>query len=163
MVPYEDINVCCVVVYFLTSLVVFSLTLSATPAPFTLCRQCPSYTPPTHTTPSHPTPPPFTCTTTTNHVLCLCCLQPMPDRRNDSDMSIPPQKCTYTSPSTLSPKQPIIFLIVLSGKDYLAVQAHTQTLFVFTCVLEVLKLIFAYLYSFCTQNYNTHIGNYICR
>ena len=59
----------------------------------TLCRQCPGYSSSTPSTPSPPTPPPFTCTTSTTHVLCLCCLQPMPDRRSETDLSIPPQKC----------------------------------------------------------------------
>lgn len=83
----------------------FSLTLSffpfsprSMPAPLFVCRQCPSYVdpvaPPPAAAPSHPAPPPFSCTPSTSHVLCMCCLQPMPDRRHDSDMSIPPQKCT---------------------------------------------------------------------
>ena len=75
---------------------------SSTPAPFMLCRQCPSYVPSTSSTPSHPTPPPFVCTTSTIHVLCLCCLQPMPDRRSDTDISIPPQKCEYLQLPTFS-------------------------------------------------------------
>ena len=60
-------------------------------APASLCRQCPSYigTPPT----TSRVPPSFTCSPSTNHVLCLCCMRPMPDRRRDSDVTIPPQKC----------------------------------------------------------------------
>ena len=72
-----------------------SIFLSPVPAPPPRCRQCPSYIDVFTSHSSHPTPPPYTCTITSNHVLCLCCLQPMPDRRSDSDVSIPPQKCMY--------------------------------------------------------------------
>ena len=58
-------------------------------APITLCRQCPGYVDATSSLGSSD----FSCSTSTNHVLCLCCLQPMPDRRTDPDLSIPPQKC----------------------------------------------------------------------
>ncbi|CAL1535415.1 unnamed protein product [Lymnaea stagnalis] len=38
-----------------------------------------------------PTAPNFTCAPNGNHVLCLCCMQPMPDRRKNNQ--IPPQQC----------------------------------------------------------------------
>jgi E3 ubiquitin-protein ligase CHFR len=67
-----------------------SIVASRAP-PFT-CRQCPGFIGVHHHS-SHPPPPPFTCSLSTNHVLCMCCLQPMPDRRLETDVTIPPQTC----------------------------------------------------------------------
>ena len=38
-----------------------------------------------------PDPPPYICRVNQNHVLCQCCLQPMPDRRLEA--GCPPQQC----------------------------------------------------------------------
>ena len=70
--------------------------LPSSPARLFLCRQCPSYLG-TRLHPSHPPPPPFTCSPSTSHILCRCCLQPMPDRRLCTDHSIPPLQCQYHS------------------------------------------------------------------
>ncbi|XP_076107813.1 E3 ubiquitin-protein ligase CHFR-like [Mytilus galloprovincialis] len=43
-----------------------------------------------------PEAPPYFCPLVQNHVLCQCCLQPMPDRRAQAinpDNNIPPQQC----------------------------------------------------------------------
>ena len=71
--------------YYYYSLLLFSFV------PPVRCRQCPGYIVVSSTSTPSST---FTCTPTTNHVICLCCLLPMPDRRSDSDLSVPPQKCT---------------------------------------------------------------------
>ncbi|CAG5123369.1 unnamed protein product, partial [Candidula unifasciata] len=44
---------------------------------------------------SFPVAPAFTCPINGNHVLCLCCMQPMPDRRHPyvNGGTIPPQQC----------------------------------------------------------------------
>ena len=86
--------------------------------PFT-CRQCPGYMG-TRLHPPHAPPPPFTCTLSTNHVLCMCCLQPMPDRRLDTDIRVPPQKCEVFFQK--------FFLYVLCRCVY--VQVHVYTLYV---------------------------------
>ncbi|KAK3800307.1 hypothetical protein RRG08_020284 [Elysia crispata] len=82
------------------------------PAP-PLCRQCPQYDPTRDMNAIYgqpgpsadpdakkmPTPPDFVCQWQgrANHVLCLCCMQPMPDRRNQfnyrPDCPVPPQQC----------------------------------------------------------------------
>ncbi|XP_019854831.1 PREDICTED: E3 ubiquitin-protein ligase CHFR-like [Amphimedon queenslandica] len=64
--------------------------------PPTKCRQCPSYAGPSHAVSTRSS---FTCSPSTNHVLCMCCMLPMPDRRSESDLSIPPQKCDICSKS----------------------------------------------------------------
>lgn len=44
------------------------------------------------------TPPDYTCTPDQIHILCQCCLQPMPHRWPDSmTASIPAQKCKFIS------------------------------------------------------------------
>lgn len=74
--------------------VVMTMSVSATLRhPGYRCRQCPGSDRPT----SHPPPPPFTCSPSTNHILCQCCMHAMPDRRmEETDVTIPPQKCTTT-------------------------------------------------------------------
>ncbi|GFN96604.1 E3 ubiquitin-protein ligase chfr-like [Plakobranchus ocellatus] len=84
------------------------------PAARPVCRQCPDYNPATDPTafiaaaqagPSadpdakrFPIAPLFLCKQRADHVLCLCCLQPMPDRRKEfnfrPDCSVPPQQCS---------------------------------------------------------------------
>ena len=88
---YYPIKLSTVVVIFIS---IFSF-FCPIPAPPPRCRQCPTYVDVFTSHSTHPTPPPYTCTITSNHILCLCCLQPMPDRRSDSDVTIPPQKCIY--------------------------------------------------------------------
>uniref|UniRef100_A0A8K9WMA1 E3 ubiquitin-protein ligase CHFR n=1 Tax=Oncorhynchus mykiss TaxID=8022 RepID=A0A8K9WMA1_ONCMY len=64
--------------------------------PFVMCRQCPGYRKeindmhmcPTEMFPSVSCPPPaapreYTCPPQGSHVICTCCLQPMPDRRTE--------------------------------------------------------------------------------
>ena len=59
--------------------------------PPTRCRQCPGYSEPFIGS-AHPSPPTYTCPLGGNHILCTCCVQPMPDRR--SEVACPrPQKC----------------------------------------------------------------------
>ncbi|XP_041347959.1 E3 ubiquitin-protein ligase CHFR-like isoform X2 [Gigantopelta aegis] len=43
-----------------------------------------------------PVPPKYVCTPAQNHVLCQCCLHPMPDRRQErmKNPPVPPQQCT---------------------------------------------------------------------
>ncbi|XP_067686122.1 E3 ubiquitin-protein ligase CHFR-like [Haliotis asinina] len=43
-----------------------------------------------------PTPPQFTCAVNQNHILCACCMQPMPDRRAERvhNPAIPGQQCS---------------------------------------------------------------------
>ncbi|XP_048252090.1 E3 ubiquitin-protein ligase CHFR-like [Haliotis rufescens] len=43
-----------------------------------------------------PTPPQFTCAINQNHILCACCMQPMPDRRVQRvhNPAIPAQQCS---------------------------------------------------------------------
>ncbi|KAH9503915.1 hypothetical protein Btru_064136 [Bulinus truncatus] len=68
-----------------------------------VCRQCPNYvdnltlqTAGSSSTAdpdakTFPTPPGYICPPGGNHVLCLCCMLPMPERRNNTQ--IPPQSC----------------------------------------------------------------------
>jgi len=78
-----------------------------------VCRQCPMYTGCTSVTPANmvpgtsaltsvaavqrPIPPPlgYVCSATQTHMLCSCCMQPMPDRRHDhvTGVILPPQIC----------------------------------------------------------------------
>ncbi|XP_066018699.1 E3 ubiquitin-protein ligase CHFR isoform X4 [Pocillopora verrucosa] len=71
----------------------------------TNCRLCPGYISPTTLTAmastasegasTSVTPPDYTCTPDQIHILCQCCLQPMPHRWPDSmTASIPAQKCS---------------------------------------------------------------------
>ncbi|XP_064620650.1 E3 ubiquitin-protein ligase CHFR-like isoform X2 [Lineus longissimus] len=43
-----------------------------------------------------PTPPNYVCHNNQNHAICLCCMQPMPDRRTDrvTDPTLPVQQCS---------------------------------------------------------------------
>lgn len=68
------------------------ITLSAPPI-LGLCPQCPHHHTPSSSSSSFPYP--HTCSSSTQHVLCQCCLRPMPNR---NDPSIP-QRCeTQLSP-----------------------------------------------------------------
>ncbi|RUS79152.1 hypothetical protein EGW08_013099 [Elysia chlorotica] len=76
-----------------------------------VCRQCPQYDPNFDRYPDiawqapsadpdekrMPIAPAYICRQGGNHVLCMCCLQPMPDRRREynyrPDCSVPPQQC----------------------------------------------------------------------
>ena len=40
-----------------------------------------------------PTPPPYVCSASQTHIMCLCCTKPMPDRRRDHAM--PSQSCEW--------------------------------------------------------------------
>ena len=49
---------------------------------------------------TNPTPPAFTCTPYQTHILCNCCMQPMPDRRHLANIpgnNVPPIQCEYCS------------------------------------------------------------------
>lgn len=75
----------------------------------TNCRLCPGYISPTILTPmastseastTSVTPPDYTCTPDQIHILCHCCLQPMPYRWPDAmTASIPAQKCSICQKS----------------------------------------------------------------
>jgi len=75
----------------------------------TSCRLCPGYITPTvpsgacaastsEGTSSSVTPPDYSCTPDQTHILCQCCLQPMPQNWPDSMAdTIPAQKCSVCS------------------------------------------------------------------
>ena len=44
---------------------------------------------------ARPTAPSYVCNTAQTHIMCLCCRQPMPDRRRDNvtSVALPPQTC----------------------------------------------------------------------
>ena len=71
------------------------------PPPPVACRQCPGHiTQPapsssstSSSSSSSSSAPSFTCPPSGNHILCQCCLQCMPDRRSETDLAIPTQKC----------------------------------------------------------------------
>ena len=46
-----------------------------------------------------PTPPPYACQVGQVHIMCSCCLQPMPDRRNEYILrpdQARPQQCEFS-------------------------------------------------------------------
>ena len=72
----------------------FCSRLLIRPPPLVACRQCPGHiTQPTPSSSSSSSAPSFTCPPSGNHILCQCCLQCMPDRRSETDLAIPTQKC----------------------------------------------------------------------
>ena len=86
------------------------------PPPPVACRQCPGHiTQPapssSSSSSSSSSAPSFTCPPSGNHILCQCCLQCMPDRRSETDLAIPTQKCSLQpalNPQVLYPSVPCL-------------------------------------------------------
>ena len=67
-----------------------------------------------------PEAPAFVCAAYQNHVLCQCCLHPMPDRRYqamNNDNTIPPQQCKFYNIQFMCYLEKVVFLMIFYPKS----------------------------------------------
>ena len=84
-------------------LTLFLLCACSPAAPASLCRQCPGAMATTFpTSSSSVTPPPYTCPPYGSHIVCQCCMEPMPIRGSD-ESGVPPQHCEDRRTQTDTP------------------------------------------------------------